>query len=229
MYTDGSKTRNPNSTSCALYVEDLKYSECWKLRPAHSIISAELYGILQALIFLQNNYSPFVIIFTDSLSGLQLLLTPQPKTYVNIVNQIKIKLLELNDSGTVILHWVKGHCGVRGNEIADRAADKGHKNNRSELYPLTKEEITSELKMKFKDYWNEYWSSNMELSGKGLFLKSIRDSVGDLQPVGALRSRRSEILIHRLRIGHVNLNQSCLLYTSPSPRDKRQSRMPSSA
>ena len=26
-----------------------------------------------------------------------------------------------------------------------------------------------------------------------------------------------------------SLNSSCLLYTSPSPRDKRQSRMPSSA
>ena len=27
----------------------------------------------------------------------------------------------------------------------------------------------------------------------------------------------------------IELNRSCLLYTSPSPRDKRQSRMPSSA
>ena len=27
----------------------------------------------------------------------------------------------------------------------------------------------------------------------------------------------------------VKINNSCLLYTSPSPRDKRQSRMPSSA
>ena len=27
----------------------------------------------------------------------------------------------------------------------------------------------------------------------------------------------------------INLNHTCLLYTSPSPRDKRQSRMPSSA
>ena len=26
-----------------------------------------------------------------------------------------------------------------------------------------------------------------------------------------------------------NINETCLLYTSPSPRDKRQSRMPSSA
>ena len=28
---------------------------------------------------------------------------------------------------------------------------------------------------------------------------------------------------------HANLTVNCLLYTSPSPRDKRQSRMPSSA
>ena len=31
------------------------------------------------------------------------------------------------------------------------------------------------------------------------------------------------------RYDHKNLNLDCLLYTSPSPRDKRQSRMPSSA
>ena len=30
-------------------------------------------------------------------------------------------------------------------------------------------------------------------------------------------------------IGEVERLESCLLYTSPSPRDKRQSRMPSSA
>ena len=32
-----------------------------------------------------------------------------------------------------------------------------------------------------------------------------------------------------LPIGHDGENIDCLLYTSPSPRDKRQSRMPSSA
>ena len=32
--------------------------------------------------------------------------------------------------------------------------------------------------------------------------------------------------LHTLRFGYF---MSCLLYTSPSPRDKRQSRMPSSA
>ena len=33
----------------------------------------------------------------------------------------------------------------------------------------------------------------------------------------------------QLVVNHYELYESCLLYTSPSPRDKRQSRMPSSA
>ena len=33
----------------------------------------------------------------------------------------------------------------------------------------------------------------------------------------------------RTRLPHILIDYSCLLYTSPSPRDKRQSRMPSSA
>ena len=32
-----------------------------------------------------------------------------------------------------------------------------------------------------------------------------------------------------VRVRSTSLNYHCLLYTSPSPRDKRQSRMPSSA
>ena len=35
--------------------------------------------------------------------------------------------------------------------------------------------------------------------------------------------------IQALRGVDLDVNDGCLLYTSPSPRDKRQSRMPSSA
>ena len=35
--------------------------------------------------------------------------------------------------------------------------------------------------------------------------------------------------IRQANVGQINLENTCLLYTSPSPRDKRQSRMPSSA
>ena len=39
----------------------------------------------------------------------------------------------------------------------------------------------------------------------------------------------SKLLGCQLYLKHEQLQHTCLLYTSPSPRDKRQSRMPSSA
>ena len=47
---------------------------------------------------------------------------------------------------------------------------------------------------------------------------AVRESVPEVQPLGV----GINLLPHAVR-------ELCLLYTSPSPRDKRQSRMPSSA
>ena len=44
-----------------------------------------------------------------------------------------------------------------------------------------------------------------------------------------MRSRQVEHELPHERYGDVGELMGCLLYTSPSPRDKRQSRMPSSA
>ena len=53
-----------------------------------------------------------------------------------------------------------------------------------------------------------------------------------LTPNGVLRSL-FEIIVSERNLEVIilagNTNEICLLYTSPSPRDKRQSRMPSSA
>ena len=58
-------------------------------------------------------------------------------------------------------------------------------------------------------------------------LKHISES--GKQPTLALMHRRLSIL-DVSQLGHQPLmSDNCLLYTSPSPRDKRQSRMPSSA
>ena len=57
-------------------------------------------------------------------------------------------------------------------------------------------------------------------------LKEIVDAFGEdiLEPSGNLdREALAKIIFDDTE------NKSCLLYTSPSPRDKRQSRMPSSA
>ena len=58
-------------------------------------------------------------------------------------------------------------------------------------------------------------------------LGGIRALSEDIQLNLGLGARRTNnTLVAALKI---ELNDVCLLYTSPSPRDKRQSRMPSSA
>ena len=56
-------------------------------------------------------------------------------------------------------------------------------------------------------------------------------SIISIQDMGAAGLTSSSIeMASKGNLGiELNLNKVCLLYTSPSPRDKRQSRMPSSA
>ena len=60
-------------------------------------------------------------------------------------------------------------------------------------------------------------------------LEFLSDTEIDGRPAPlALDTEKSIIYVGRRDIPRVS-SYSCLLYTSPSPRDKRQSRMPSSA
>lgn len=208
LFTDGSKIQSGDqSAACAIYSQSHKFSECWKMRPEHSVLSTELYGLFQALTFVQKNNILMAVIFTDSRSALQLLVSPKPKTYRDIVSKINKLLIDLNDIGSVTVHWVKAHCGISGNEIADKMANEGHKNDRSVLYDLTREENISILKSTFNEYWNDFWKFTTELTGKGMFLRNIRENVSIGKPVGKLRCRKSEVALYRLRIGHVGLNE----------------------
>ena len=51
----------------------------------------------------------------------------------------------------------------------------------------------------------------------------------EIHDPGFLFNRELSWLEFNQRVLDLALDSSCLLYTSPSPRDKRQSRMPSSA
>ena len=56
-------------------------------------------------------------------------------------------------------------------------------------------------------------------------LVKIRDS--QIKPL--IRKGNRKAIMTQKVLDHLDASLSCLLYTSPSPRDKRQSRMPSSA
>ena len=104
----------------------------------------------------------------------------------------------------LFITWVRSHCGIKGNEIADRAASLGHENDRSEMFPLAREECYSILRNKFIEYWDTYWQTSIEISDKGRHLKQFRNSISDLVPI-TFRNRREQVVINRMRIGHVGV------------------------
>ena len=62
---------------------------------------------------------------------------------------------------------------------------------------------------------------------KGAYFKATYDGSGDLIKIEYIPSKRDKGIIDTVKTR--TLYYSCLLYTSPSPRDRTRSRMPSSA
>ena len=206
IFTDGSKvTEEQVSVSSGIHIPSLEYGVAWRVNPDHSVIGAELFAIKQALLFIKKHLNENCIILTDSKSSLQLLLGT-PKKYKEIAFEIQKLLILLNTNYSVHLHWVKAHCGVLGNENADRIANLGHNLNKSALFPLSLEEKLSVFKSKFVDHWNHLWLTEVEDTGKGKHLQMIRGRL-NTPPPASFSDRRDEVNMFRLRIGHAGLGK----------------------
>jgi ribonuclease HI len=124
IFTDGSVTRNLNNSSCAYFCPERNSAGSWRLTPGTSIFSAELQGILQALLaFYSLEPTPeHSHIFSDSRSAIKALLSPLfPKN--RCLNAIKNQIECLRSSGTATsLYWIPSHCGITRHERADKLA-----------------------------------------------------------------------------------------------------------
>ena len=69
---------------------------------------------------------------------------------------------------------------------------------------------------------------SQEITGKDQVLNRLNSQIDELTSLLALERANKQDLEDSIANLEASLS-SCLLYTSPSPRDKRQSRMPSSA
>lgn len=206
LYTDGSKQDTPESSvASGLYDCQLQRAVSWKLHPEHTVIAAELFAIKKALEYISSQKHGKWIVFTDSLSSLQLL-SNDVKSYRETTDTIKQQLKSLNISKIVLLHWIRGHSGIKGNEVADRVANLGHNLMKSTLFPLHKEEISNILLKNMRKHWQECWIEDMLITGKGKHLGKLRDNVLSQTPVDT-GSRIADVAIFRLRIGHAAVKQ----------------------
>ena len=86
--------------------------------------TAELSAIAEALLYAHEQSYHKIIIRSDSQWAINVITGKwRPKTHHNLINYIRT-LLKF-PRGKAKLFWVKGHAGDRGNERADRLADKG--------------------------------------------------------------------------------------------------------
>ena len=106
---------------------------------------------------------------------------------------------------------------------------------------LSGDEKVKELQKKLNRYEEQLCDPDLDPDEMNKILERMGDAQTEFEKRGGydLESRAEEVLTglgispaqHRDDIGSFSggWKMSCLLYTSPSPRDKRQSRMPSSA
>ena len=207
LYSDGSKITFPEiSTATGLYIAKNSIAISWKLHPEHTVVSAELYGILKALDYIKENNFGNCIVFTDSLTALQIIKEAKLTTYKEITETIKILLMDLNKERKVTLHWIRGHTAIKGNIIADKVANLGHQNMNIEPYSINLDEVLSKLKLSTKTHWNTYWKREIENTQKGTHLLKIRKDIFRKSPV-ELNDRKLETAINRFRLGHVGVNK----------------------
>lgn len=203
IFCDGSRFGDVGSSACGLYVPSRRHAVAWRLSPNHSVLSAELFAIYQALRLVECEDSPCWVIFSDSRVALQLLRSPT-QTCADLVFRIRQLLLLLNERKRVCLQWVKAHAGIPGNERADAVAKLGHALDRTALFPLPSSDALALLRSVILRHWELSWIASLAETGKGLHLASLRS---DLSPVPwvACRSRRVSVVLARFRMGHVGV------------------------
>jgi ribonuclease HI len=203
IYTDGSHHFSPVSTSSAIYIPSLSLSLSWKLEDTHSIVTAELYAIYQALLFVFHNFTPqAVVIFTDSKSSLQILSRRSSSPFHFLYHLSHNILSSLSPANGWCIHfqWVPSHVGIEGNEMADQIASLAHSNTNITSIPLSYSDHSSLLKRASALAWNMDLAPFLYTSHLGL---SRTDS--SPAPWVHSSSRRMDTTLSRLRIGHTRL------------------------
>ena len=87
------------------------------------------------------------------------------------------------------------------------------KNKKKSLNSSAKKPLRDEVSKAMKKYFKQLDQKNLPIDVYQLVLKEVEPP----------------LLNAVMEFSNHNQSKACLLYTSPSPRDKRQSRMPSSA
>jgi len=119
-FRDESKLRE--GTGAVVYVQSVRRRLSFSLGRYATVFQAEIYAILVCAheIQSQNRSEKYVNICSDAQAALKALKAVRRTT--RLVHQCHKALNDISTRHVAGLLWVRGHAGVRGNEIADELA-----------------------------------------------------------------------------------------------------------
>ena len=126
-----------------------KYSNNYK---AESVAMGES---VEEMLKEADKIKPNVVILTDALSVLEALGNPKEKD----LNPLREKIARLMSKSKVVFQWIPAHCGIPGNEIADKLAKEGaslEQDDRNTTYQEAKTIIKRNSKKNWRESHRDY-------------------------------------------------------------------------
>ena len=205
-FTDGSKTEE--GVGCAFVCG--RDTRSFSLPEHSSVFSAELVAIDKALRFIEVSDDTEHAILTDSLSSLLALRAFHPSN--PLVQDILSLLTSLDHAGiSVSFCWIPSHVGIAGNEQADAAARRAATRPCTRRFPLPAGDLFPSVATFLRCQWQRKWDA--QTNNK---LKEVKPVLGHW-PSSSRKSRREEVALSRLRIGHCYSTHSYLLRGEDRP------------
>ena len=197
IYTDGSKNNNGVGagisfhTSCNQILKNGNKT----LNRRSSILSAELKAISIGLQVIEKTCNKTCTIYSDSKGSLQTIMQYNPKHPIAQEIQSKISSASVRNN-KIIFCWIPSHCGIIGNENADKAAKQAS----SKITPTLEYVLAKDLYSYFHEQGNKWLQNQWDMQNQNK-LHFIDGKIGEkYYPI--FDSRLAEIKYNRVRLGH---------------------------
>jgi ribonuclease HI len=199
MYTDGSKC-DAGVGAAVVYGETTVPAT---LPTEASIFSAELYAICMALKLINRSEKRNFVVFSDSRSVLMAIMNI--RTLHPIIRGVIHTVHDLTNVQRKIISfcWLPGHVGIKGNELADKAAVRAA-SQPEQLITLHYKDFYPVIQDAFDEKREELWrAANQKMY-------EVKPTVKYWDVLRGL-TRKEEVVVNRLRTGHCKLTHEYLL------------------
>lgn len=159
-------------------------------------------GVRSALLMAVQEGKRKILVLSDNQAAVQRMGRRGASSGEAVVQQVWALVARAERRGiTVTIGWVKGHCGVEGNEQADRLAKAGAQMARGGRHAYTS---IAYLRRRAREHCEQLWSKHYQLAvvGKG---KRYGGTPSKRWAVVFNRKERgARALLSRLRTGHID-------------------------